>query len=106
MDETIDRETFAHLVDLAALELDEQESEYLRGELNRQLKSIQQLAAIPLDNDVPVNLHGVEYAVEASPAMRKDEWAPFDNTTGILSQVPELSENYILVPDIPHSTLE
>jgi len=59
-----------------------------------------------LEDDVPVNLHGVEYALEASPELRKDEWIPFDNASGILNQVPELSESYILVPDIPHSTLE
>lgn len=106
MSELIDPETFAHLVELAALELDSKESEYLRSQLNNQLKSIQQLVAIPIDPDTPINLHGVEYSLEASPALRADKWQAFDNGAGILSQVPELDENYIIVPDIPHDKLD
>jgi aspartyl-tRNA(Asn)/glutamyl-tRNA(Gln) amidotransferase subunit C len=106
MSETIDPETFAHLVELAALELDAEEGEYLRQQLNNQLKSIRQLEAIPLDPDTPINLHGVEYALENSAALREDRWLPFEYGADILSQVPELDENYIIVPDIPHTKLD
>ena len=53
MSELISPETFAHLVDLAALELSPEEGEYIRGQLNNQLKAINELAAIPLDPPIP-----------------------------------------------------
>jgi len=106
MSETIDPETFAHLVELAALELDAEEGEYLRQQLNNQLKSIHQLAAIPLDPNTPINLHGVEYSLENSAALRDDGWRPFEDVGAILSQVPELDEDHIIVPDIPHTQLD
>jgi aspartyl-tRNA(Asn)/glutamyl-tRNA(Gln) amidotransferase subunit C len=106
MSDPIDRETFAHLVDLAALELDEAEGEYLRQQLNNQLKSIRQLEAIPIDPNTPINLHGISYTQDDSPALRADQWLPFEDVADILSQVPELEENYIIVPDIPHTELE
>ncbi|NJN44394.1 MAG: hypothetical protein HC806_06515 [Anaerolineae bacterium] len=52
MPEEITPELFNHLVELAALELTSEESEYLRRELNRQLASIHTLAAIPIPDDV------------------------------------------------------
>ena len=42
--EKITREMFDKLVSLAALELDEEESEYLRTELNHQLAAVKELS--------------------------------------------------------------
>jgi aspartyl/glutamyl-tRNA(Asn/Gln) amidotransferase C subunit len=106
MTDSIDRETFKHLVSLAALELGPDESEYLRRELNNQLATIRILEAIPLEGDIPASLHGVPYPQEISQTPREDEWHPFENTAGILAQAPETEDGYIVVPDIPHTTLE
>lgn len=102
----ISPETFAHLVDLAALQLDEAEAEYLRQQLNNQLQSINELEAIPLDEDVPTTWHGVPYTAQTSPAPRPDVWAPYPNPQDILKQAPETAEGYIVVPEIPHTNLE
>ena len=51
-------QVFDHLVDLAALELTEKESEYLRSELNKQLSAIRELEAIALEADIPPASHG------------------------------------------------
>jgi Asp-tRNAAsn/Glu-tRNAGln amidotransferase C subunit len=106
MTEQISPETFAHLVELAALDLDATQAEYLRGELNNQLKAISELAAIPLDEDVPLSSHGVPYTPEISPELRQDDWKPYPNPAEIIAQAPEVDEGYIIVPDIPHTTLE
>jgi aspartyl-tRNA(Asn)/glutamyl-tRNA(Gln) amidotransferase subunit C len=106
MTDSIDLETFQHLVGLAALELDSDEAEYLRGELNSQLAAIRILAGIPLAEDVPASLHGVPYSAEVSQTPREDTWLPFGDPAGILAQAPETADGYIVVPDIPHTTLE
>jgi len=106
MSDTIDRETFDHLVGLAALELDQTQADYLLRELNNQLKAIRELAAIPLDVSVAASLHGVPYNRENSPAPREDTWLPHPNPSEIIAQAPEIRDGYIVVPDIPHTTLE
>ncbi len=106
MSDSIDRETFDHLVGLAALELDEQQADYLLRELNNQLKAIRELVAIPLDESVPASLHGVDYTAAESPALREDTWQPHENPAEIIAQAPDTREGYIVVPDIPHTTLE
>ncbi len=106
MTDPISPEIFDHLVDLAALELDAEESDYLRAELNKQLKAIDELAAIPLDENLPATSHGVPYTAQIRPQLRSDKWIACDNPEDILSQVPHLAENYILVPDIPHESLD
>lgn len=106
MSEAITLELFNHLVELAALALEPGEAEYVRKQLNNQLKAIQELEAIPLAGDVKSTSHGVPYTAETSPALREDEWRPYPNAQGILAQAPETSEAYIVVPDIPHTTLE
>ena len=105
MTEPIDPETFAHLVDLAALELDPAEAEYLRGELNNQLRAIRELEAIPLDPQTPLASHGVPYTAESSPPIREDEWVPFSNPDDILAQAPAVEDRYIVVPEIPHEEI-
>jgi aspartyl-tRNA(Asn)/glutamyl-tRNA(Gln) amidotransferase subunit C len=106
MTETISPETFTHLVGLAALELTDAEFEYLREQLNHQLKSIHELEAIPLDENVPVTSHGVPYTAATSPAPRADEWFAYPNPEEILAQAPQVDEGYIIVPEIPHTDLE
>ena len=106
MTDSITPEVFNHLVELAALELEPSEGEYLRRELNHQLAAIHELEAIPLDAGVPPALHGSAYPAEISPALRMDEWQPYPDTAEILSQAPDFEGGYIIVPDIPHTKLE
>ena len=106
MSEQISVEIFNHLVDLAALELNSEQAEYLRRQLNNQLASIRELEAVPLDETVPINLHGVPYTEENSPLPREDEWIPCKDAQDILAQAPQVADQYIVVPDIPHTTLK
>jgi len=110
MTDAITREIFDHLVLLAALELSPDEAEYLRLQLNNQLKAIRELEAIPLpqsggpDDALPAT-HGVPYPPEIAPPIRLDEWLPDPNPQAILDQAPETKDGYIVVPEIPHSDL-
>ena len=106
MKDEISIEVFNHLVGLAALELDEQQATYLRHELNQQLKAIHELEAIPLEEDLAISAHGVPYPREISPQLRKDEWQPFADAEAIMAQAPEVRDNHIVVPDIPHEKLD
>jgi aspartyl-tRNA(Asn)/glutamyl-tRNA(Gln) amidotransferase subunit C len=105
MSDAITPEIFDHLVRLAALELEPEEADYLLRELNSQLKAIHELEAIPLDPDTQITSHGVPYTSEITPAVREDEWLPFEATKEIIEQAPEMEEGYIIVPDIPHTEL-
>jgi len=105
MTDEITVETFEHLVALAALELDEKEAAYLRQQLNLQLKSIHELAAIPLKDDTPLASHGVPYTPETTPPIRQDTWQPDPSREDILGQAPQMREGYIVVPEIPHEEL-
>jgi len=106
MTDEISPEVFAHLVDLAALELSPEEGEYIRRQLNNQLKVINELAAIPLDENIDITLHGVPYTAGISAPPRPDVWEPYPDPAGILRQAPQTAEQYIVVPDIPHTTLD
>ena len=106
MTDEITQEAFEHLVELAAFAFDPEEAEYLRRELNHQLKAIHQLEAVPLEADVPITLHGVAYSHETQPALREDVWAPCENPDEILNQAPQVENRYIIVPDIPHTELD
>lgn len=105
MREEITPELFKHLVELAALELDERESEYLRGQLNNQLKAIHELEAIPLDDETPTASHGVPYTPATSPALRPDTWSPYPDPDALLRCAPETDDGYIIVPEIPTQDL-
>ena len=105
MADRITPELFHHLVELAALELDEEEAEYLRQELNNQLTAIDQLAAIPIPEGLALTSHGVPYTAETTPDVRQDEWIPCEDVDAILEQAPELEDGYIVVPEIPHEEL-
>lgn len=104
--ETITPELFNHLVQLAALDLSSNEAEYLRKELNNQLKAINELEAIPLKIETRITSHGVPYTAQTTPAIRSDEWIPNPHPEDILSQAPETENGYIVVPEIPHTDLE
>jgi len=106
MSDPISPEIFDHLVDLAALNIEDEEALYLRAELNKQLNAIDELAAIPLDEKLPITSHGVPYTAELRPHLRADNWIDCENPQDILAQVPQVDENYILVPDIPHEELK
>ena len=101
--EKITREMFDKLVSLAALELDEKESEYLRTELNHQLAAVKELSEIPIDEDVQPSLHGID--CQGNPP-RKDEWQPFPDPDAILALAPEREGRYFVVPEIAHLSEE
>ncbi len=106
MSDEITPELFIHLVELAALELNPAEAEYLRRELNNQLKAIHELEAIPLDPATPVASHGVPYTPATSPAIREDLVIPHPDPAKLLQTAPETEDGYIVVPDIPHQDLK
>jgi aspartyl-tRNA(Asn)/glutamyl-tRNA(Gln) amidotransferase subunit C len=105
MAEKITREVFDKMVELAALELSDEEAEYLRRELNNQLTAVEELAAIPLGDGVLPAAHGVPYMDETSPKIREDKHDPFKNPQEILAQAPDSQDGYFVVPDIPHEDL-
>jgi aspartyl-tRNA(Asn)/glutamyl-tRNA(Gln) amidotransferase subunit C len=106
MTELIDLETFNHLVDLASLELEPGEADYIRTQLNNQLNAIHELEAIPLGSETRLTSHGVPFTPEISPHLRQDDWIPGPYADAILKQAPQTEERYFIVPEIPHTTLE
>lgn len=106
MADKITEELFDHLVELASLELTKDEAEYLRRELNNQMKAIDELAAIPIPANTPLASHGVSYAAAISQHLRPDEVASQGLADQILAQAPEKDDRYIAVPEIPHEELE
>jgi aspartyl-tRNA(Asn)/glutamyl-tRNA(Gln) amidotransferase subunit C len=105
MSDEITPELFAHLVELAALELTLEEGDYLRKQLNGQLKAIAELERIPVPDDVPPAAHGVAFPPEIRPTLRDDVPRPSANAEKILKQAPEAEEGYFVVPEIPHEEL-
>lgn len=105
MSEPISKDIFDHMVSLAALELEPEEAEYLRKQLNNQLQAIHELEQIPLDNKTPITSHGVPYTDSISQVPRIDEWMSEDVADEILKQAPSVDDRYIIVPDIPHVDL-
>jgi aspartyl-tRNA(Asn)/glutamyl-tRNA(Gln) amidotransferase subunit C len=106
MSEEISPEMFKQLAALAALDLDQEQADYLRHELNQQLKAIHELAAIPLDDDLRITPHGIVYDQAISPTPREDVWQPCADPQKILNQAPQVEDQYIIVPDIPHEKLD
>lgn len=106
MTDEITPEVFYHLVELAALELSPTEGEYIRRQLNNQLKAVHELQKIPLDPDVPVASHGVNYTLDISPAIREDILVKHPKPSELLDCAPEVDDNYIIVPEIPHQELK
>jgi aspartyl/glutamyl-tRNA(Asn/Gln) amidotransferase C subunit len=104
--EPITVEIFDHLVRLAQIELNQDEAEYLRAELNGQMNAIRELESIELPSDVPITSHGVPYQAGIRPALREDTTQTSDLADRILEGAPEIKERYLVVPDIPHVELE
>ena len=107
MPDDISPELFDRLAELAALELKADEKEYLRGQLNGQLRAIHELERIPMPEGVPPAAHGVPSPPENRPPLRADA-ASVDAHLAerILAQAPQADEGYFVVPDIPHEELE
>jgi aspartyl-tRNA(Asn)/glutamyl-tRNA(Gln) amidotransferase subunit C len=106
MADEITTEVFKHLVELAALELTPDEAEYLRKELNSQLRAIHELERIPVPDDVPPAAHGVAFVPALRPGLRDDVARPGAQAEAILKQAPEADEGYFVVPEIPHTELK
>jgi aspartyl-tRNA(Asn)/glutamyl-tRNA(Gln) amidotransferase subunit C len=104
--EEITQEIFDHLVDLAAFHLEQEEKEYLRKELNAQLKAIRELEALEVSRDVPITSHGVPYTKANSAPLREDIVESCPEADDIVEGAPETELRYIVVPDIPHEELE
>jgi aspartyl-tRNA(Asn)/glutamyl-tRNA(Gln) amidotransferase subunit C len=105
VEEEITWEIFEHLVELAALEMDEEEAAYLRSELNNQLNAIHELERIQVDSEIPITSHGVPYTDPISASLREDEIQSCKKADDILGQAPEVEDRYIVVPDIPTEEL-
>ena len=106
MTDEITPELFERLAELAALELSADDSEYLRRQLNSQLKAIHELARIPVADGIPPAAHGLTYSPDLRPALRAD--APFLDpalAARILAQAPEMEDGYFVVPEIPHTDI-
>lgn len=106
MTERISRDDFRRLAELASLELPEEEAEYLRGELNKQMISVEVLESIPIDAETDTAAHGLPYTALNSAAPREDIAHQDPHRQEILDQAPELEDGYIVVPDISHQELE
>ena len=102
----INESVFRHLVDLAALHLEAGEREYLRRELNGQLKAIRELEAIEIEDDVSITSHGVPYTQRMRLPLRQDRIEESAAADEILQQAPAVDERSIVVPDIPHEDLD
>lgn len=106
MSDDITPELFAYLVELAALELAPEEGEYLRRQLNNQLKAIGELERIPIPDDTPPAAHGVTFGPAQRPGLRADLARPSGLAAAILAQAPETDEGWFVAPEIPHTKLE
>jgi aspartyl/glutamyl-tRNA(Asn/Gln) amidotransferase C subunit len=106
MSEEITRDLFNKLVDLAALELEEEEAEYIRRQLNDQLTAIAELAAVPLDEETAAAAHGVPYTADTRAPFREDNADPFERPEEILKGAPEVIDRYIIAPETPHEDLK
>ncbi|MBI3160851.1 MAG: aspartyl/glutamyl-tRNA amidotransferase subunit C [Chloroflexi bacterium] len=104
-DDKITPELFEHLVELAALELGPEEGEYIRAQLNNQLKAIEELVRIPLDESTPPAAHGVAYTAATSAPPRPDVHNPFPNPEAILKGAPKTEDGHFVVPDILYEDL-
>ena len=104
MKEEIDEVLFAHLVQLAALELDPKEALYLRQQLNQQLNVIHEMDAIEVAEDVEASAHGVPYGPNNSAPLRDDDLQIRPKLD--LNQIaPQFRDDYIIVPETPHTKL-
>lgn len=106
MREEISLEVFNRLIDLASFEFEPAQAEYLRQQLNHQLKAIHELEAIVLDKDLVPAIHGISYAKKHNPTLREDQAVVDGNREQIIAQMPAFEDGYVIVPDLKHETLE
>lgn len=106
MNEKITPEVFQRLADLASLELEKEEAEYLRQELNHQLVSVEVLEGISIAEEVETAAHGIPYTAENSAPPRPDQARMDPHRRAILEEAPEVEDGYLVVPDISHEELE
>jgi aspartyl-tRNA(Asn)/glutamyl-tRNA(Gln) amidotransferase subunit C len=104
--EEITSEIFNHLVSLAALALEPGEADYLRAQLNGQLRAIRALDDVSVDPDLPITSHGVPYDRDLRADIREDTVSSSELADAILGQAPEVENRYLVVPDIPQEDLE
>ena len=102
----IDPETFSHLIELASFEFEPDQADYLRDQLNNQLRTIEELEAVPIDEDLTVEIHGVSYPQSLSQALREDTSSIFPDRNELIGQFPRFEDGYVIVPDIPHQDLD
>lgn len=102
----IDPETFSHLIELASFEFEPDQADYLRDQLNNQLRTIEELVAVPIDEDLTVEIHGVSYPQSLSQALREDTSSKFPDRNELTGQFPRFEDGYVIVPDIPHQDLD
>jgi aspartyl-tRNA(Asn)/glutamyl-tRNA(Gln) amidotransferase subunit C len=105
MNDEITPELFSYLVELAALELDPEEGDYLRRQLNNQLKAIRELELIEIPEDTPPATHGISFGPVLRPPLRDDTSQPSDKAQAILQQAPEIEDGCFVVPEIPQTEL-
>lgn len=105
MHDEITLELFQYLVELAALELTPEEGDYLRQQLNNQLRAIHELERIAVPDDVPPAAHGITFDPALRPPLRDDVPRLFAAAERLLAQAPETDEGYFVVPEIPHTEL-
>lgn len=103
--EPITPELFEYLAELAAIELSPDEAEYLRRELNQQLKAVEELERIDIPDDIPPAARGVPYPAENRAALRADHPVASDLAAALLAGGPDSEDGYFIVPEIPHQDL-
>ena len=106
MTESVSRDMFASLTRTAAMDLNPDEAERLRAEMNRQMAVIRRLEAIPLEDDLTPAVHGNPYPESIRAELREDVPQDFANREGILEAVPRVKDGYIVSPDLSHRKLD
>ena len=106
MTESVSQDMFASLTRTAALNLNPDEAERLRAEMNRQMAVIRRLEAIPLEDDLTPAVHGNPYPESIRAGLREDVPQDFANREGILEAVPRVKDGYIVSPDLSHRKLD
>jgi aspartyl/glutamyl-tRNA(Asn/Gln) amidotransferase C subunit len=110
MSDEITPELFAYLVQLAALELAPEEADYLRRQLNQQLRAIRELDRAARQVDAGLHpgastAHGVAYPAGRRLALREDLPAGSTLAADVLMAGPETEDGYFVVPEIPNQAL-
>ncbi len=105
MEEVISKKTFAQLAAVGGIELTAGEAEDLRGEMNRQMRVIRQLEAIPLEEHITPVIHGNPYPEAVRCGLREDIPRPFGNSDGIIAQAPSVRDRCFVSPDVQHQRI-